>query len=214
MRPVACKPYRARTKGKDERAVGYVKRNAIAGRRFDSWEALEAHLARWCREVADVRVHGTTGERPIDRFERDEAAALSPVAERAPFLQMRELQRTVQSDACVVIDTNAYSVPWHLIGAEVTVVVHGGRVAIHQAGEVVAEHAELSGRRRRSVERQHLAGVVGVRPAGVQDAAAPDATPPRVPGEARGELQRPLEVYEDAIGGAFGPSTTSAWWPS
>ena len=45
VRPIACAPYRARTKGKDERGVGYVKHNAIAGRRFASWGALEAHLA-------------------------------------------------------------------------------------------------------------------------------------------------------------------------
>src|SRR5512132_3237230 len=32
-RPRACAPYRARTKGKDENGVGYVKKNAIAGRR-------------------------------------------------------------------------------------------------------------------------------------------------------------------------------------
>lgn len=51
VRPVACAPYRARTKGKDERGVGYVKGNAIAGRRFASWGALEAHLAWWMREV-------------------------------------------------------------------------------------------------------------------------------------------------------------------
>ena len=70
VRPVACAPYRARTKGKDERGVGYVKRNAIAGRGFASWAALEAHLAWWMREVADQRVHGTTGEVPMVRFER------------------------------------------------------------------------------------------------------------------------------------------------
>ena len=63
--PRACAPYRARTKGKDERGVGYVKRNAIAGHRFESLEAVEAHLACWMREVADVRVHGTTGEPPL-----------------------------------------------------------------------------------------------------------------------------------------------------
>ena len=44
FRPHACAPYRARTKGKDERGVGYVKKNAIAGRQFESWSALEAHL--------------------------------------------------------------------------------------------------------------------------------------------------------------------------
>ncbi|MBD2750545.1 IS21 family transposase, partial [Microvirga sp. BT688] len=44
--PRACAPYRARTKGKDERGVGYVKKNAVAGRRFESWAAFEAHLDR------------------------------------------------------------------------------------------------------------------------------------------------------------------------
>jgi transposase len=70
FRPRACAPYRARTKGEDERGVGYVKRNAIAGHAFESWAALEAHLAWWMREIADVRVHGTTGEPPLVRFER------------------------------------------------------------------------------------------------------------------------------------------------
>ena len=65
----ACAPYRARTKGKDERGVGYVKSNAIAGRRFASWSEMEAHLEAWTREVADVRIHGTTGEPPIERFQ-------------------------------------------------------------------------------------------------------------------------------------------------
>src|ERR1700733_2026620 len=76
FRARACAPYRARTKGKDERGVGYAKRTAIAGHRFDSWADLEAHLVWWMREVADVREHGTTGETPRLRFERDEAAAL------------------------------------------------------------------------------------------------------------------------------------------
>ncbi|GAA0634816.1 hypothetical protein GCM10009016_26760 [Halomonas beimenensis] len=58
---MACAPYRARTKGKDERGVGYVKRNAIAGRTFASWAALEAHLAWWMREIADQRCMAPPG---------------------------------------------------------------------------------------------------------------------------------------------------------
>jgi transposase len=76
FRPRACAPYRARTKGKDERGGGYVKKNAIAGRAFESWSAFEAHLERWIREVADQRVHGTTGEVPIERFRRAKVQAL------------------------------------------------------------------------------------------------------------------------------------------
>ena len=86
FRARACAPYRARTKeGKTENGVGYVKRNAIAGRSFPSWETLEAHLEAWTRDVADVRLHGTTGQAPIDRFQRAEAKALKPVAGAPPF---------------------------------------------------------------------------------------------------------------------------------
>src|SRR6516225_11918240 len=98
FRPHACAPYRARTKGKDERGVGYVKRNAIAGHGFASWADLEAHLAWWMREIADRRAHGTTGEPPIERFRRDEASALRPLDGRPPFRQVRELIQRVQAD--------------------------------------------------------------------------------------------------------------------
>jgi len=116
VRPRACAPYRARTKGKDENGVGYVKGNAIAGRRFESWEGLHAHLVRWMREVADVRIHGSTGEQPIARFAAAEAAALKALAGKPPFEQQRELTRRVHTDACVEVDTNRYSVPWRSIG--------------------------------------------------------------------------------------------------
>ncbi len=106
FRPRACAPYRARTKGKDERGVGYVKRNAVAGRVFASWAAFEAHLEGWTREVADVRVHGTTGEAPLERFRRGEAALLRPTGGRPPFRQIRELVRRVQADCSVEVDTN------------------------------------------------------------------------------------------------------------
>lgn len=125
FKPRACAPYRARTKGKDERGVGYVKKNAIAGRRFETWAAFEAHLDRWTREVADQREHGTTGIKPADRF-ADEVKALRPLAGRAPFGQLRDLVRKVQSDCAIDLDTNSYSVPWRLIGESVQVVVLGG----------------------------------------------------------------------------------------
>src|SRR5512144_1718609 len=126
----AFAPYRARTKGKDENGVGYVKKNAIAGHGFASWAALEAHLVWWMREIADQRVHGTTGEPPIARFRREEAAALASLMGRPPFRQVREVVRRVQADGSVDLDTNHYSVPWRLIGARVRVEVTAGVVCI------------------------------------------------------------------------------------
>jgi hypothetical protein len=43
------------------------------------------------REIADVRVHGTTGETPLLRFERDEAAVLQPLKGHPPFREVRDL---------------------------------------------------------------------------------------------------------------------------
>jgi transposase len=192
----ACAPYRARTKGKDERGVGYVKHNAIAGRSFATWPALEAHLEAWTREIADARIHGTTGEPPMARFRRDEAAALKPAAGIPPFTTARDLVRRVGSDCTVEVDGNAYSVPWRLIGERVRVAVGAGAVRILYAGLEVARHAELPGRRGRAVEAIHFEGVIGTRGQPVR-ARAPvaDGSPPA--------LLRPLAEYEALIGGGF-----------
>jgi len=189
FRPRACAPYRARTKGKDERGVGYVKRNAIAGHSFAGWAALEAHLAWWMREVADVRVHGTTGEPPVERFLRDEAHALRPLEGRPPFRQIRELTRQVYADGFVDVDTNRYSVPWRLIGTAVTVRISDSQVHVFQAGVEVARHAERHGRRERVIDADHRVGLLG--------ASKP---PPALPSA---ELLRPLSEYEQLIGGGW-----------
>jgi transposase len=190
--PRACAPYRARTKGKDERGVGYVKKNAIAGRRFESWASFEAHLDRWIREVADQRDHGTTGEPPIERF-AGEVDALRPLSGRAPFGQLRDLVRKVQADCAIDLDTNSYSVPWRLIGESVQVVVLAGRVIVRHAGHVVADHALCLGRRQRIVDRVHFVGVAGIE--GLVRSAPVESTP--------AVLLRPLAEYEAVVGGGW-----------
>lgn len=191
--PKACAPYRARTKGKDERGVGYVKRNAIAGHAFESVPALEAHLAWWMREVADVRMHGTTGEPPIERFREKEAAALRPLEGRTTFQPIRECVRRVHADACIELETNRYSVPWRLIGEAVTVLVND-QVRVLHGGQEVAMHDRLAGQRRASIHRQHLIGVVGAEPRPRPHTETPVVVP---------ALLRPLHEYEVVTGGAW-----------
>jgi transposase len=78
----ACRPYRARTKGKVERPVSYVRKSLVYGREFLDDADLNAQAADWLKQVANVRVHGTTKEQPIVRFEQEEQAALVPLASR------------------------------------------------------------------------------------------------------------------------------------
>ncbi|MEA3246551.1 MAG: IS21 family transposase [Gemmatimonadota bacterium] len=192
FRPIACAPYRARTKGKDERGVGYVKRNALAGHRFATDSALEAHLAAWTRDIADVRVHGTTGEPPAVRFARDEAARLAPLADRPTFQPLREWTRRVQADCTIELHRNWYSVPWALIGETVRVYVAGGHLRVEHGATVVAEHTLIThGTRVRRIDPTHLTGISVRRQPGVP-APPPAADPPA--------LLRPLAEYAAAVG--------------
>lgn len=77
----ACRPYRAKTKGKVERPVSYVRSNFFYGRTFTSDSDLNSQAQHWLDTVANVRVHGTLKERPMDRLER-ERGELKPLAMR------------------------------------------------------------------------------------------------------------------------------------
>lgn len=137
--PRACAPYRARTKGKTESGVKYVKKNALAARRFDTFAKLETHLEAWMQR-ADRREHGTTHEAPIVRFERDEVHALRALPDRALPLRQRRLERRVANDSLVDIDTIRYSVPHRLVRDRVTVMVGEQQVRIFHAEKLVATH--------------------------------------------------------------------------
>ena len=80
--PRACRPYRAQTKGKVERPIRYIRDSFFSGRAFANDEDLNEQASRWLEGTATVRRHSTTGERPVDRFERDEREALGPLARR------------------------------------------------------------------------------------------------------------------------------------
>jgi transposase len=193
--PRLCQPYRAQTKGKVESGVKYIKRNFAPGRVFRDLEDFNEQLAAWQAEVADLREHGTTHERPIDRFV-DEAGALVPTTGQASFLQAMVRDRIVADDWLVAIDGNRYSVPFGLIGKTVQVVREGGSWLIRHRGTVVAEHAVLAGRAQLSVRPEHGPGAAArnARQRYPSPRTYPAADPLR-------EVEvRDLAVYEHLVG--------------
>jgi transposase len=153
-----CQPYRARTKGKTESGVGYVKRNALAGLSFASFAELEAHLARWMVE-ADHRIHGTTRERPMDRFERDERIALRPLPANPLPVRQRRISRRVATDCFVDVDTIRYSVPHGLVRRSVEVLVGDDEVTIFDGATVVARHRRSHEPHDRVIISAHFDGL-------------------------------------------------------
>ncbi len=188
----ACRPCRARTKGKIERGVGYVKHNALAGRSFDSFAELERHLATWQLEVADQRIHGTTRERPAVRFERDERAALRPLPTRPLPVRTRRLKRRVSTDCFVDIDTVRYSVPYQHVRESVEAVVKEEEVEIWLRGTCIAKHVRC--REPYAVVRNpaHFEGLF-------RRAAGTPASAPSSP--VANPVCRPLSTYAELVEG-------------
>jgi transposase len=183
----ACRPYRARTKGKTESGVGYVKRNAIAGRTFASFAALEAHLATWIVD-ADRRVHGTTHEPPCARFEREERKALRPLPSVVLPVRERRVPRRVATDCFVDVDTIRYSVPHRLVRSQVEILVAEHEVVIFDGRIEVARHRRGREPHQRIADPKHFEGIYRQR-----DEAETFARSP---------IGRGLEAYADVVGGA------------
>jgi len=159
------RPYHPRHKGKVERAVAYVKDNALKGRQFASLADENRHLAEWEATVADTRIHGTTRKQVGKVFAEVERAALLPLpAGRFPFF--REAQRKVHRDGHVEVEKAYYSVPPEYVGHEVWVRWDGRmvrvftrrmeQIALHaqqEAGRFSTRSEDIHSRKVSSVER-------------------------------------------------------------
>jgi len=192
-----CHPYRARTKGKIESGIKYIKRNFLAGRRFRDLDDLNRQMEEWITTVADTRVHGTTGVRPIDRFPQEKLLCFAHVP---PYRLETAIRRKVPNDSRICFKNNRYSVPWCFIGRQVEVRVEDGEVILLQGEQVVARHALLSGRFRESVDPAHFRGLFKTIVSEEPDKPPHD---PRFPVE--DVMVRDLSLYDQVagVGGAL-----------
>jgi transposase len=156
FRPLACRPRRPQTKGKVERPFYYAETNLLCGRDFRSLEHLNEVTAWWLAQVADVRVHGETKERPLDRHAR-EVPHLLPLPAQ-PYDLAQVVYRHVSAEGLVAWQGNLYSVPWRLIGRLLAVRITADELIVYSPHlEEVARHRLLPGRPQgqRCVQSEH-----------------------------------------------------------
>lgn len=141
LKPRACQVRRPQTKGKVERPFFYLEQQFIKGRAFASFAAFLEELARFEREDLDVRVHATTQQPPIERFEA-EAAHLTPLPD-GRFVGTLAESRQVSWDCRVSFRGSRYSVPAAQAGKRVWLLVsHGTHLSILDARRaLLVEHA-------------------------------------------------------------------------
>lgn len=192
--PRRCRPYRAQTKGKVESGVKYVKHNFLPGREFVDIVDLTEQLTDWNATIADIRVHGTTHERPIDRFPAEQSHLLPTVGQRS-FAHEGRRSRIVASDYLVSFQTNRYSVPFQLIGQTVELQASDGQLTIFHRGSPVAVHPLLADTHQLRILPEHGPGAIA-RNARQRFALAGAATTPPYQNDVQ---VRDLSLYEQLL---------------
>ena len=138
------KPRTPRHKGKIERGIGYVKSNALRGRKFASLHEQNEFLQEWERKVADTRIHGTIKRHVGEFFEKVERPALQPVRSEL-FPIYNEQKRRVSRDGHIAVARAFYSVPPEYLGREVWVRWNDQTVKVlNQRMEQIAIHCRKS----------------------------------------------------------------------
>jgi transposase len=141
--PLPTQPRSPQENGKQERSGGYVKGNALKGRRFDSLDAHNAHLRQWNRTIARLRIHGTTRRQVWTHFLEAEQPALQPLAVTA-FPLFHAGERTVHADGHVEVAGSFYPVPLALLGRKVRVRWDAHLVRVFDGDTLVAVQARVA----------------------------------------------------------------------
>jgi transposase len=187
-----CRPYRARTKGKVENGIKYVRMNFWPRiREFTGLDDLNRQAMEWMNTVANVRVHGTTHEVPFERLQTETLKPLNPT----PFAEVDRHARKVSLDAFVSFENNRYSVPYKWIGQTVHVLdLKNGWIRIYDGNKVLAEHVKATGKQQTVINKKHFEGLRTHGPTKV-----PQPMPRKVPKPAPEVMERDLSVYEEFL---------------
>lgn len=122
-----------------ERGVAYARESFFRGRTFTSLQQMRTEAVRWAREVAGQRLHGSTGERPLDAFHQREQAALLALPP-APWELATWTSAVVQADCHLTAARASYSVPARYVGQRLDVRLGERIVSIYDGATLVTSH--------------------------------------------------------------------------
>jgi len=149
----ACNVRKANEKGIVENAVGYVKHNFLAGRPITGLGALNAAARLWLEQTANVRLHATTRQRPLDRFvtEKPLLKPLPPypydIATLVPVRADRQFR--------IALDGNRYSVPFAYASRKLMLKRYPEKLLIFDGDTLIAEHVRSYDRGQDIADPEH-----------------------------------------------------------
>ncbi len=180
--PRACRPYRAKTKGKVERPFRYIRQDFFLGRTFRNIDDLNIQFDQWRTQIANPRVHATTDRIVDEAFAQEQPTLICLPA--IAYSAVLTVERRISHEGMISVGGNLYSVPDATRKRVVEVQNHPNEVRIFEDGTLIAIHPVLEGRNQRRVDPAHR--------------KAPPVQAPQLT-KTTTVAQRPLDFY-DAVG--------------
>jgi transposase len=139
-RPIACKPGRAKTKGKVEKPFQYVENNLLNARKFTDLNDLRQTARWWLKEKSDLHRHETTGRPPLELFLEQEKEHLLPLPVH-DYDSSEVALRVCRMDGFLEHDTNIYSVPYEYVADILTMKATENEIFIYSPHlELITTH--------------------------------------------------------------------------
>jgi len=175
----ACNIGAPNEKGRVENGVGYVKSNFLRGLELEQFAPMNPAIRQWLDNVANIRVHAATRQRPVDLFQSEQPTLRAlPVAEYDVGINR---QVTASSQFRIRLDTNRYSVPSQYASRRLTLRAYPQKLLVYHEHELVAQHvrsyernkdilnddhqSKLLQQRRSARAQQHLLRLLRLSPA-------------------------------------------------
>jgi len=148
-----CGVGQAHEKGRVENAVGYVKKNLLAGLELTDFCLVNPAARQWLDRVANVRIHGSTRRPPVELFQA-EKTSLKPLPAQPYDVGVIHPVRANRQFR-VTVDTNTYSVPAEYAGAELTLKLYPDQLCFYQQDKLIARHVRCYDRHQDFEDPDH-----------------------------------------------------------
>jgi hypothetical protein len=144
FKPLTTPVYSPWAKGKVERPIQYVRERFWRGYVFNNLPETNKNILEWLRNVADERIHGTTHEKVIDRFEKERMSL--GVLPLSPYDIAEKCYRKVQKDCQLSFNGNRYVVPHEYAGKPVLLKIADGILRIFGDDQLIAVYQVPEGK--------------------------------------------------------------------
>ncbi len=141
-----CGVGQAHEKGRVENAVGYIKKNFLAGLELSDFALVNPAARQWLDTVANVRIHGRTKQRPAELFLAEKPKLRPLPIQPYDVGVLRPVRASRQFR--VTVDTNTYSVPAEYAGAALTLKLYPDHLCLYHQDRLIARHVRCYDRRR------------------------------------------------------------------